>query len=67
MPKKEPFTFKRVEIGQKFSSDSNHPDCPSGNFRKASSSEAYAVNPNGPSQTHNKIKFSRSCAVKLIA
>lgn len=66
MKRKDELTFKRLEIGQKFSSASASADCPTGNFRKVSSKEAIRLNDNGTGQTHNKIVFSRSCAVKVV-
>lgn len=59
-------TFKRLVIGTNFR-DTGGLDARLGTFRKVDGSHAYAILPNGRGQTHEKIKFARNRAVRLIS
>lgn len=50
-------TFKRLMIGAKFVSREQ-------TFKKISNREAFLVNDNGTSQTHNKITFPKNTRIK---
>jgi len=59
-------TFKRLVIGANFR-DTGGMDTRPGTFRKIDGGHAFAILPNGRGQTHEKIKFTRNRAVRLVS